>query len=187
MLRCILNRKENNRSLSRQPAQIVAFFGFIYYSIFTVRRSISFLLPALIIFLTPEIIFADSEVSIQNNVNASSNTTSTNTTHTSIHIESNGQVQDYNSDNGGDVHMQSGDGHARVDITNHINSANTVSPTQMPTHSPTITNSPTPTIGDTNKKNQEVKGLKEQKINMHSEMQNIFQRIFSFLKSLFKF
>src|SRR5438105_1447008 len=69
-----------------------------------------------------------SNVNVQNEIHSSTTQNSTSNTHTSVHIETNGNVQDYNSDNPDDVHIQSNDGNAKVNITNNMNNNITISP-----------------------------------------------------------
>lgn len=93
-----------------------------------------------------------------------------------MHIESNGEVKDYESDNGGNVNLESSDGHARVQITEH-----SVSLSASPT--PSVTISPAQILVEDKKKLQEkVKGLQAK---IQEKNRNFFQRILSFFRNLF--
>ena len=59
-----------------------------------------------------------ANVNVQNSFNSSTTSTNTTTSHTKVRIETNGEVKEYESNNGGDVHMESSDGSSKVNITN---------------------------------------------------------------------
>lgn len=111
------------------------------------------LLGIFLIFIVTANAYADtSVVNVQSTVNSSSTTTSNSSSHCTIHTESNGNVQDYNSDDCNNVHITNGG--SSVNINNNTNSTNdpiTPLPTIPPIYKtfPTIvtpTMPPTPTI-----------------------------------------
>lgn len=133
---------------------------------------------------------ADSNVNIQNSVNSSSYSSSSSNSHTTVHMETNGKVQDYNSDNAGEVHMQSDDGNAKVDITNNAQNPVTITQPTIPDE-PSITISPTipvPNI-DQQKILQQLEKTKakieEKKKQVQIQHENILQRIEGLIKRLF--
>lgn len=111
------------------------------------------LLGIFLTFLVTVSAYADSSSTTTIINNSSNNQSSSSNCHTSIHMETNGQVQDYNSDNCGNVNMQSNNGNNSVRISNNSNSNNNITPfpTQPPVFKalPTIVTStmpPTPTL-----------------------------------------
>ncbi len=66
---------------------------------------------------------ASAKVSIQNNFNSTGTSTNTVDTHTKVRIETNGEVNEYESSNGEDVTIESSNGNAKVNITNKSNTS----------------------------------------------------------------
>jgi hypothetical protein len=79
--------------------------------------------------LLPSSVHAESNVTSKSSISSSvqsssSNQSSSSSTKTHIRIETNGKVKEYNSDQPGDVTLQSDDGSARVHVNNSDNSSN---------------------------------------------------------------
>lgn len=68
---------------------------------------------------------SSSNVSINNNVVSNSNSQTTSKTKTDIRIESNGELKEYHSEDGGSVSIESSDGKAKVNVNSQTNSQNT--------------------------------------------------------------
>jgi hypothetical protein len=125
----------------------------------------------------------DSEVSVHSSVNSSNTNTSTSNSHTTIHMETNGKVQDYDSDNPGNVHMQSDDGNTTVNVTTNTGN-NTIVISSAPKHQISPTNNPslTPTAAIDKQKSHENK-----KMNMYKQQENFLLKMQALLKKFFPF
>lgn len=117
---------------------------------------------------------SNSKIEVHNTINSSSNTSSTTNSHTNVRIETNGQVKTYESDNPGNVNIQSDDGTAKVHINNSSNSQSIIPSTFL---------SPTPTLSAENQSTNSAKIKKEESENNISLY--IIKRIENFLKNLF--
>lgn len=123
---------------------------------------------------------AKSSVNVNNSVSSTSNQSSTSQNHTSIRIETNGQVKTFESDTPGNVHLESDDGSSLVDINNNITPAPKSTFTLPPIP-------PTPFI-DKQKIKMELERIKEkiaeQDRKNNALNRNILQEIRDFLNKL---
>jgi len=116
-------------------------------------------------------------------------TTTSSRCQTSVHMETNGQAQDYNSSNCGDnVHLQSGNGNSTVNITNDVNSNITITPPPLPTTPPLPTVPPLPTISITPPDISLTIAAEKQKIKEKSDKakaENLLRKIEDIIKNFF--
>lgn len=115
---------------------------------------------------------ASAKVNISNNFNTSSTATGNSTSNTKIRIETDGEVKEYESNNGEDVNMESSDGTSKVTIKNSGGSNTSTSIT------------PKPTTNDDNKTEKNIEEVLLQGPNELGE-KGFFEKIKDFLKNLF--
>jgi hypothetical protein len=131
---------------------------------------------------------ASSTVNIVNNVNSTNSTNSTSQTsgHTSIRIETNGNVKTYESDTPGSVHLQSDDGTSTVDIDNNTGSSNSNSENKTSVSNNINVKTDTSTNSARDKEKMEKQKNKDEDLKKETaQKENIFQRIVDFFKNLF--
>lgn len=162
------------------------------------RVGVFFLLITSIFVVRQAYADSSSTVIINNSVDSSSSTTSNSNCHTTVHKEVNGHVEDYDSDNCGDVNMD--DGNNSVHISN--NSAGSADTTSTPTptssdskYTPTPTEhtalhtllhiSPKPTHEEDVSK--EATKAAERMKDMQQQQRSFFRRLQDFFKNLFPF
>jgi|SRR5579859_4899437 len=127
---------------------------------------------------------SSSSVTVNNSVNSSSHTDSTSNCHTTVHMETNGKEQNYESGDCGDVHIQSNNGDSTINVTNKSN-ANTI--TSTPTIILYSTVTPTEIMNKEKVKQQKDRAKVKineqkkqiQKNNFLEEMQVLLKKIFS--------
>jgi hypothetical protein len=126
--------------------------------------------------------YADSSVSVNTVVTSSSSTTSNSDCQTSVHIETNGQVQDYNSSDCNNVDVQSNNGNSTVHMTNNTGS-NSLPPTSAVfKHMTTVI---TPDISrEIQKIHQQIQKAKEKMKAQTKQQETMLQKIQAFLKNL---
>lgn len=117
---------------------------------------------------------SDAEASVNENINASStNNQSSSKCNRNVHIEANGEVQDYNSSNCDDINMQSKNGNVQVNIATNSS----------------ITPSITPSLEEENKQIQEKVDAANKKAEDRKELQDgnksLIQRIQDAIKNFF--
>lgn len=78
-----------------------------------------------LIFMVKPILASKSSVYVESNVESYSNNQTNSKTKTDIRIESNGEIKEYHSEDGGNVTIESSDGKAKVNINNQVNSQST--------------------------------------------------------------
>lgn len=111
---------------------------------------------------------ASATVKVENSFNSTSSNTTT--SHTSVKIESDGEVKEYNSDSLDDVEMESSDGNSKVSIKNSGNTDLTSTP------SPEIEKKDVKTTEDVKKEINETQNKEE----------GIFEKVKEFITNLFK-
>jgi hypothetical protein len=140
-----------------------------------------FLLVILLSTITSLTAYADSSVNISNNstgsnshveIHSTTNTSdvSNSTGHTSVRIETNGNVKTYDSDNPGSVHLESDDGTSKVDINNG-NSADT---SQENYQTPSVTSTQKQEITETQKKIEAAQEKVKEKLAVGQQKQKSF-------------
>ena len=144
------------------------------------------LLGFFLTFILTHSAYADSGsiVNVYQSSTSNSSITSNSSSHCTIHTESNGNVQDYNSDNCNDVHISNGG--STVNINNNADTGNnaiTLFPTRTPFFKafPTIV---TPTIPPT----PTIKIHKEQIKEFHKKIQqqkNFIENLQTWMKNFF--
>jgi len=114
-----------------------------------------------------------TSVSVTNNVNSTSNSTTTSNSKTHVRIETNGEVKEYNSENGGSVHIESDDGTAKVNINNNGSTSNDTDEE----------------MENGTKSAEEIEKVLRQGVDEQGETQdeqkNFFEKLKDFLKNLF--
>lgn len=120
---------------------------------------------------------SDAEAIVNQTINAGSTTTqSSSNCKTSIHVESNGVVKDYNSTDCGSVNVQASNGDIKIDTSNSQNS---------------VTITPNPTLEEMNKQIQQKvdaanKKAEEEKQRLENQKKNLLQTIVDSIKSFFE-
>lgn len=131
--------------------------------------------------------YADTQVNIHTMVTTSTNATSTSNSHTTIHMETNGKVQDYDSDRPENVHMESEGGNNIVDIQN--NSTTTIVISQFPklqiSHTKNKPTSSARIFRDKQAVQQQIDKNKEKLKAQKKSPETFSQKIQNFLRNLF--
>lgn len=118
---------------------------------------------------------AHANVNVQSNFNSTNNSTTTNATSTKIRIESNGEVKEYESNETGEIHIESSDGNSKVTVKNGAGT-NSTSLTPLPTDADHNT------THDAKQTEKEIEDLKEKQRNF---FEKIAESIRNFFKNLF--
>jgi DNA-binding protein YbaB len=119
---------------------------------------------------------SSATVNVQNSFNSTSNSTNTTTSNTKVRIETNGEVKEYESSSGEDVHMESEDGTSKVNITNKGTKV-------------TTTASPTAMMDEEKieeKVNKATEEAKEKVEKAKSEQKDFFKKFEDWIKNFFK-
>lgn len=151
------------------------------------------ILAILLVFLAHPNVYANSvnvisegntstTVNIQNSVNSTNETTSTQNCNTNIHVENNGQTKDYNSTNCGSIDVEANNGTSSIKVNGENVAQNNENGASKTASTPTNSLKPT----DNATKEAEVKNSKEQTKNLDNSQTQRLHRFFESIRDFFK-